>query len=234
MTTVLCMKWGTLYGPEYVDHLQAMVARHLARPHRFVCLTDDTSGIRPSIECRPIPEMQLGGSPWYSGWRKLAVFSPDLHDLEGRILFFDLDVVIVGDIEPFFEHPGELCIIENWTQAGQGIGNSSVFRFEAGRFLHLLRDFEAEPDRIIATVANEQTWISQRAAPVSFWPESWVRSFKRHCLPPRPLRWVKAPTLPSEARVIAFHGHPKPPEAAEGVWPGRWIRPAPWVAEHWR
>ena len=93
---VLCIKWGTKYGAEYVNKLRSMVGRHLGRPFRFVCLTDDTEGITPGIECRPIPAMQLGGSPWYAGWRKLAVFAPELHDLEGRVLFFDLDVVIVA------------------------------------------------------------------------------------------------------------------------------------------
>ena len=32
---VLCMKWGTPYGPEYVNVLHAMVRRHLQRPFRF-------------------------------------------------------------------------------------------------------------------------------------------------------------------------------------------------------
>ena len=48
------------------------------------------------------------------------------------ILFLDLDLVIVASIDCLFAHPGAFCIIENWTQRGRGIGNSSVFRFEAG------------------------------------------------------------------------------------------------------
>ena len=31
---VLCMKWGTKYGPEYVDRLYGMVRRHLAGDRR--------------------------------------------------------------------------------------------------------------------------------------------------------------------------------------------------------
>ena len=33
---IICMKWGTKYGPEYVNRLRSMVRRHLKRPHRFV------------------------------------------------------------------------------------------------------------------------------------------------------------------------------------------------------
>ncbi len=52
---IICIKWGTKYGPDYVNKLRSMVQRHLKRPHRFVCLTDDTNGIDPSIETKPIP-----------------------------------------------------------------------------------------------------------------------------------------------------------------------------------
>ena len=40
---ILCMKWGTKYGPEYVNRLYAMVRRHLSGDFRFVCLTDDST-----------------------------------------------------------------------------------------------------------------------------------------------------------------------------------------------
>jgi len=40
------MKWGTKYGPEYVNRLYAMVRRHLTGDFNMVCLTDDTKGIR--------------------------------------------------------------------------------------------------------------------------------------------------------------------------------------------
>ena len=41
MATVLCMKWGRRYGPDYVNTLYSMLRRHLAAAHRLVCLTDD-------------------------------------------------------------------------------------------------------------------------------------------------------------------------------------------------
>jgi hypothetical protein len=31
LRNVICMKWGTKYGPEYVNRLYAMVRRHLTR-----------------------------------------------------------------------------------------------------------------------------------------------------------------------------------------------------------
>ena len=39
---ILCMKWGTKYGAEYVNRLYNMVKRHLTLPFKMVCLTDRT------------------------------------------------------------------------------------------------------------------------------------------------------------------------------------------------
>ena len=43
------MKWGTKYGPDYVNRLYAMVRRHLSGDFKFVCLTDDSKGIRSEV-----------------------------------------------------------------------------------------------------------------------------------------------------------------------------------------
>jgi hypothetical protein len=230
------MKWGDRYGPEYVNRLWAMVARNLSRPHRFVCLTDDPRGIRPEVECRTLPEIALAGAPPHSGWRKLSCLGPEFDDLTGPILFLDLDLVIVASIDCLFDHPGAFCIIENWTQPGRGVGNSSVFRFEAGAHRLVFERFRADPASIIDSYANEQTYLTQAVGAVTFWPQGWCQSFKHDCLPARPLRPFRPARLPANARIVVFHGDPKPPDAARGVWPKSLIglRAAPWIDEYWR
>ena len=95
---ILCMKWGTKYGPDYVNRLYAMVRRHLSGDFRFVCLTDDTQGIRSEVECHPIPDLNIQLAPGQrdGAWKKLTTFEQDLYGLQGQALFLDLDVVIVG------------------------------------------------------------------------------------------------------------------------------------------
>lgn len=257
MRNIICMKWGTLYGPEYVNRLYSMTRRHLGGDFRFICLTEDSSGIVAGVEVRPLPTMDIGDVKFTSGWRKLSVFSAELSDVEGPTLFLDLDVVLVGDIDAFFDFaPGAFCIIENWTQMGQNVGNSSVFRFEAGRYGHILTRYEGENDAIVKQWDNEQMYLTNEASPVTFWPAEWCRSFKHHCLP----RGVRAnfdePAIPAGARIIVFHGQPNPPEAAAGQWrrgnkkslrslrrivraardrlfPIRRVRPARWIQQHW-
>jgi hypothetical protein len=101
---VICMKWGTLYGPVYVNTLFCACRHHLQGPFRFVCLTDDATGFLPGIEALPIPDMGIDRSYFRAGaWPKVSLFKPDLHGLKGRMLFIDLDMMIVGPLDPFFE-----------------------------------------------------------------------------------------------------------------------------------
>ena len=55
--TLMCMKWGKAYAPDYVNVLASAVRKNLSGEYRFVCFTDDTSGISSDIETLPIPEM---------------------------------------------------------------------------------------------------------------------------------------------------------------------------------
>ncbi|MGI9153122.1 MAG: glycosyltransferase, partial [Rubrivivax sp.] len=65
---VLCMKWGTKYGPEYVNRLYAMVARHLREDFEFVCLTDLVRGVRAVVRFLPMPRMELPAGIPERGW----------------------------------------------------------------------------------------------------------------------------------------------------------------------
>ncbi|MFW5452327.1 hypothetical protein [Thioalkalivibrio sulfidiphilus] len=57
MKTVLCIKWGTRYGPDYVNRIYAMVARNITPPFQIVCFTDDAQGIRQEVRCFDLPEL---------------------------------------------------------------------------------------------------------------------------------------------------------------------------------
>lgn len=239
---VICMKWGSKYGPEYVNILQAMVARNLVRPHRFVCFTDDPRGINAMVECQPLPPCNVPHkaetAEWRrsSPWRKVSLFAPRLGDLQGPTLFLDLDVIITGSLDRFFELPGEFCIIHNWTQRDREIGNSSVFRFIPGAYPEIFEKYNADPDALACAIDNEQMYVSQQLkGRIVWWPDAWVRSFKRHCLPGGIRNWFTRPRFTPEASIIVFHGTPNPPDAIVGRSGKRFkfIRPAPWVLDYW-
>lgn len=239
---VLCMKWGTKYGPEYVNRLYAMVARHLSLPFQMVCLTDDASGIRSEVRCLPIPSLDLPPGIPERGWTKLVTFGADLHGLRGTALFLDLDVVIVGAMDDFFTHPGRFLIIKDYDRLlnpGRITGNSSVYRFELGAHPDVLTDFRAGFEAIRQRHRNEQSYLSAHMHAkglLQYWPKAWCPSFKYDCIPPWPSNCWQAPRLPADARVVIFHGEVNPPDALVGRRNRRFrfMRPAQWVAEHWR
>lgn len=235
---VLCMKWGTLYGAEYVNRLYGMVQRYLSLPHRFVCLTDNTDGIRPEVETFPIPEDDQPYIPTPGFWRKLQVFVNPLYDLKGTVLFLDLDVVIVGSLDDFFTVPGEFLIIKDWGRT-QGIGNSSVFRFQVNQHSDLLEEYRADEQAIKVRFPNDQEYLTdfmRRKGVLSFWDPTWCVSFKRHCLPKFPRNLWQAPTIPPGSRIIVFHGRPNPDEALVAKRKNlfKQIHPARWIADYWR
>lgn len=242
MVNVVCLKWGQPYGPDYVNKLYRGVTRNLTLPLRFVCFTDNPTGIDPAVECGPLPPITLPPGYKNSAFRKIALFAAELSDLKGPTLFLDLDVVIVNNIDSFFEFEAPFCIIHNWIERRKTIfrkrppiGNSSVFRFVIGEQAHVLDDFHADPQRAINGFPTEQAYMSDTVTGLNFWPERWCRSFKRHCVLPPPLNLVAAPHIPGGAKIIAFHGRPNPDEAAEGV-SANWRRrslPAKWIDRHW-
>ncbi len=237
--TVMCMKWGPKYGAEYVNILYRMVCRHLSLPFRFVCFTDRAEGVVPEVECFPLPEIMVPVARQISPWKKVSVFKPQLEDLSGKVLFLDLDVVVTGSLDDLVGYSNKLAIPENWTQPGQGVGNSSVFTFEVGALTYIYDRYCETVETLFDQFPNSQTFVSRTAAEhgdLDFFPPEWVRSFKVDCMPGGLMNWIATPRLPKGARVVAFHGDPKPPEAAKGVYPGKWykhVRPTPWIAQYW-
>ena len=239
MENVICMKWGTKFGPEYVNRLAAMVRRNMHRDYQLVCFTDDPNGIDPSVRTEPLPPLDLDPSLPERGWRKLTVYQKELADLKGNALFLDLDVVIMGPLDDFFDVPGKFRIINDWN-LNNYIGNSSVFRFEIGQFTGILDYYLTHTLEVYAALRNEQAYLSwwlKEHGMLEYWDEKWCKSFKRHCLPTFPLGYFLPAKHPGpETRVLVFHGRPHPDEIVNG-WHSpnflRSVRPTPWFREVW-
>lgn len=241
--TIVCMKWGERYPAHYANRLWSMIKRFTRRPTRLVCYTDDAAELDSAIEAHPLPPIVLPERIAYLPWRKVSLWAPTLPGLEGDVLFLDLDLVITGLLDDFFdfEPRSTFCVIENWTQMGSGIGNTSVYRFRVGAHTYLYDMLQQNPEKILAKYPNSQTYISHTISEKTFWPAPWCQSFKHTLMPRWPLNFVLDTPLPEGTKVVAFTGTPDPDEARDGRWKVPWykkvykyVRPTPWIAEHWR
>lgn len=108
---VACVRIGTKYGAEYVERLRDGVVRYLSQPHHFVCLTDRVSDLPTSIDVQPIaiPDNYAG---W---WGKMVLFERSWR-LGQKVIYFDLDTVIIGDLSPLADIAAPLAVCANFTQ----------------------------------------------------------------------------------------------------------------------
>ena len=236
---IVCLKWGSKYGPEYVNRLYWMVSRHLRQPFRFHCLTEDGRGLEPEIIQLPL-DCTDGLSGW---WYKLALFKQDFFDLRGQLLYLDLDIVITGNIDFLYDTPGDFLIIRNWSR--QLMWNSSVMRFEIGAYASVWERFASAAEHVMATCNGDQEWIFQCVPEAGNWPAHKILSYKKSLDSKAfPLLeklggarlGLKAPVhldtpLPEQAAIIVFHGKPDPEDVAfmpSGLW-----KRASFVARHW-
>ncbi len=241
MYTVACMKWGTKYGPDYVNRLFNMVKRNTTLPFKFVCFTDDSKGLDAQIEARPLPEMDLPPDK-ERGWRKLSLFRKNV-GVEGRVLFLDLDTVIVSNIDDYFTIDGKFIFIEHWKPSKKhGVGETGVYRFEAGELEFLYDDFMNNMAKMKSEYRHEQAYVGDvlmKKGIASFWPKKWMPSFKYDCMRPFPLNYFMEPRLPQDAKMVVFHGNPTPDQAMSGKTKGvkaifRHVITPKWLKENWR
>lgn len=247
---VVCMKWGDRYSALFVNRLYAMVVRNTSWQIRFVCFTDDGAGIRPDVECQPLPRFdydpKLG-----KYWPKLGLMQPGLGGLSGMTLFLDLDLVVIGDLDEMFRHPGRFLIIKEWKDPHLGYGNSSVVRFFIGAERAVIDRFNATShDEIMSRYdGKEQNFLSKAVDEIGFWPPEWVPPFNLACLPAnRIVRFFSTPRRPRGGKILVFYGSITPASALRGehesrkrVRTGMAFRPtrrrfgaARWIADYWR
>lgn len=102
--TVACVLWvgrwrkPRNYSDAWVRRLQAMVARHLSIPHRFVCLSN------VAVPCERIPLTE----GWPGWWSKIELFK---HDLGARVLYLDLDVLVTGSLDEIVDFPNPMGVM---------------------------------------------------------------------------------------------------------------------------
>lgn len=206
---VACVKVGARYGADYVNTLFDMVRRNLPAGYagRFVCFTDDATGLDPAIVVKSVPQ-ELASRGW---WAKLYLFSEDAFPKGERVLYFDLDTCITGPLDAIAGCTSWFAILRD-AYRPDGL-QSSVMAWEAGKTTDVwdLWEDAGRPE----VEGGDQAWIEQFGGLdllQDLFPGQ-LRSYKVEC------RYE----IPKGTSVVFFHGHPRPHEVI-----------AAWVPEVWK
>lgn len=225
MLDVVTFKWQaqegfrTKFTAEHVNILYAMVRRHYADPFRFTAITDDAAGIRPEIRIIPLwkdfASLPSPHGPRHPAcYRRIKIFSPEAAELIGeRILCLDLDVVITGDMRPVWNRPEPVVFFKGqWGSVGRPNGrqpyNGSMFLLTAGARPDVWRRFNKKTPYLTRRAGfggSDQAWYALALGPnEAVWDErQGVYSFRNQIA-------TRQNRLPSNARIVLFHGRRDP------------------------
>ena len=205
---VCVLKSGGDFTAEYVRRLRNMVQKHTTISHDFICFTD----IDIDIEgCINIPlQNNFPGC-----WAKVEMFRPKLIKAK-RIIYFDLDTVILGSIDDVLSINSDLVALKPWNKKNldKGMFASGMMSWKNdGTFTYIYSQFNKK--LIKEYPSGDQEYMSkkikEKGGEFSFF-QSLVKdiySYKRNC----------RPNKPSNARIVCFHGKPRPHEC-----PDRWVK----------
>ena len=249
---ILCFKWGSGYPCKYTNILYRALTDMMKTPFRFVCMTDDAEGLAEGIEVVEFPPFAMEKSKWHRGmWPKLCAFAPGLFTPGTPVIMMDVDVVILRDLTPLFDHlttVGGLHIIKEIPDTlprtfpklfGKELkSNSSVVGFVAGTQDHLYLESHDKSFDELRQFRNDQDYIHDHAADRHSWPIGWMLSFKKSLAYHFPVNLVRPISRP-QGYVVIFHGKPDPEEMTKGPFT-RWgspekfgYFPVRWIKEYW-
>lgn len=234
--SIVCWLWhgsglgDRPYLPEHVNTLRRAVARHMSRPHRFVCVADTADGFDPEVEVFPTPAeaRAIGhlrtpeGGRFPSCYRRLWNFSEGAQALGDRLLCIDIDVVPTADWSPLFDSPQDFVGWRPYRDWGARMRfGGGVYLITPGTRTRVWTEFRGTDSQNKARRAgfrgSDQAWISYmlgKSEPY-YGRDAGIYSI-------RDMRGSEH-DLPADARMVHFNGPTKP-----------WSSPLRWVKEHWR
>lgn len=215
MITICCLKQGMKYGAEYVNKLFSMVKRNITIPFDFVCFTDISKGIDSSVRVESLPY----NAPYW--WGKMGLYKAKIDGVNTeKLLFFDLDVVITGNIDGLCRFESDFACAKDYPYHSLSVydkrqkwGNTSVLLLTVGSQAKIWETY-IKKGCSLNEKFGDQEWINENFyGKCDLIPERFVKSYKLHEL--------AGDEIP-DCQVVMFHGRPKPHECGG------------WVAELWR
>jgi len=229
-----CVIHGDVYAWTYVERLYNMLQRNITPGIRLHVFTEAERSVPEPMIKHALTDWGIGG-PKQGWWYKLQLFNPANH--AGPLLYFDLDTVIVGNIDWLWNLPLRyFWTVQDfkyiWRPTYQGI-NSSVMWWDTRLYNNIWCAFgPKEIATLMKMHQGDQDYLTQNIdnRVLRFFPQQRVQSWRWQCFQGgfdfkrRIYLSPQIPSkIPSETSILVFHGKPKPADVDD-----------PAIVQHWR
>jgi len=187
MINILTLKFGTKYGPEYVNRLYAGISRNTTCDFNFICYTDDASGLIEEITVRE------AARPIKTHWDKLEFHRRGFVKEGSKCLILDIDWVVTQNIDDILNYDiqsGEFVSINRWWSYRKNICplNGGFQMFHNGDTDHLWHTFDMRREHwmakyhhrgdVIIPGMGEQNFIYEHLnMPLRYLPSQWFGKY---------------------------------------------------------
>lgn len=224
-----CVIHGDAYSWLYVERLHSMLVKNFNHPIRMHVWTESDRPVPDPFIKHELVEWAGVHGPRRAWWYKMQIFNDEA--FQGRMLYFDLDVVITGNLDFLLQSSPKYfwCIRDFrylWRPQWQGL-NSSVMFWDTKRFRKIWKNFRGQNIHdIMRRYAGDQDYLTAviDAGDRRFFDEGVMQSYRWQIQDggmDMNRRVYKRPgagaVVTPGAKVIVFHGRPKPHEAADAV-----------------
>lgn len=226
--SVVCVSWGNKFSDDYVLNLKAMVERNTTVDHEFICFTDR---ILPKVDFRILDE---GYEGW---WNKLQLFNSKWR-LSDRVVYFDLDTLITGDLDWLMNYDGKFMGIEDVGAVNshqphlKNVLQTGVMAFDSRMNTDIWSNLSQSMQENQKHFRGDGELLNHYMSPLR-------RDLLQHLYPGR-LKSYKYQVYPNrpdkKTSIICFHGRPSIEQAMSVpiTTPLATYKPVDWISEYWR
>lgn len=188
---------GDTFDYKYVNAIAGNIKKFISVPHKVVCLTDNVSGIdRKLVDV--IKPLRHNLPKW---WSKMELFHSENFDTS-KVLYFDLDTVIVDNIDHIAKLDCDFIGIRDFYDLFTL--QTGMMMWKNGQYDHIFQKFIANKDKVLNTLHGDHEWIGKNIGSYEFMQDIYpnhIISYKKH---------NPSKKMPEHAKVICFHGNPRP------------------------
>ena len=229
-----CVLHGEYYTLDYAKKLEAGIQRNISCPIRFHIWTEREREVPKHWHKHNLKDLGVKG-PKKGWWYKTQIFRNK--DFQGRLFYFDLDIVISGNLDWMLrlskEHFWAVRDFRYLFKKNKWSINSSVMIFDTDEYSDLYKKFKRNHQTIMTQYLGDQDYIDAEVPndKKRWFDQNFVKSYRWEVLDggidfvyrTYPNKGKSRDHIFKDLSIIVFHGVPNPHEIDDKQ-----------VLSHWR